>query len=156
MMAKNVQFQTEGYHTVTPYVVVSGAAKAIEFYQKAFGAEERVRMPGPGGTIMHAEVQIGDSVVMLSDENPAMGAKSPTTLGGTPASLMVYVEDVDQAFERAVKAGAKAEMPPTDMFWGDRFSKLVDPFGHVWSLATHIEDVPPEEMSKRMQAATAQ
>jgi PhnB protein len=138
----------EGYHVVTPYLTVRGAAQAIEFYQKAFGATPSVVMPSPDGKIMHAEIRIGDSVVMLADENPQMGNNSPQTLGGATAGIMLYTENVDQAFERAVKAGATAQMPPADMFWGDRFGSLVDPFGHKWSMATHIRDVSPDEMKK--------
>jgi len=143
----------DGYHTVTPYLVCRGAAKAIEFYTKAFGAKEMFRMPMPDGSIAHAEVQIGDSMLMISDENPDMGAVSPQSLNGTPVNIFLYVKDVDAAFQQAVKAGATAVMPPTDMFWGDRYSKLSDPFGHSWSIATHKEDVAPEEMGKRAAAA---
>lgn len=153
-MSDAVHFQPEGYHTLTPYLAVDNAAEAIEFYKRAFGAEERLRMPAPDGSIMHAELRIGDSVVMMGDENPDLGAPSPKTLGGSPAGVMIYVEDVDATFERAVAAGAKEEAPPMDMFWGDRFGKLVDPFGHKWSLATHIEDVGEEEMAKRAAAFT--
>lgn len=140
----------DGYHTVIPYLVVRGASDAIAFYGKALGATELVRMPGPGGAVMHAELKIGDSVVMLTDENPEMGSVSPATLNGTPVSVFLYVPDVDALFGQAVAAGATALMPPTDMFWGDRFGKLKDPFGHEWAMATHIEDVTPEEMQKRM------
>ena len=140
----------DGYHTVTPHLVVRGAAKAIEFYAKAFGAEERFRMPGPDGSVMHAELSLGDSVVMLGEEAPQMGASSPQTIGGSPVSLLIYVKDVDASFARAERAGCTAQMPPTDMFWGDRYGKLVDPFGHHWALATHKEDLSPEEMAKRM------
>jgi Uncharacterized protein conserved in bacteria len=143
----------DGYHTVTPYIVCRGAAKAIEFYAKAFGAKEMFRMPMPDGSIAHAEIQIGDSMLMLGDENPEMGAVSPQTLNGTPVNIFLYVKDVDAAFQQAVKAGATSVMPPTDMFWGDRYSKLTDPFGHSWSIATHKEDVAPEEMGKRAAAA---
>ena len=142
----------DGYHTVIPYLVVRGASDAIAFYAKALGATEQVRMPGPGGSVMHAEIKIGDSIVMLSDENPEMGSISPATLNGTPVSVFLYVPDVDALFTQAVAAGATALMPPTDMFWGDRFGKLKDPFGHEWAMATHIEDVTPEEMQKRMAA----
>ena len=147
-----VKYIPDGYHTVTPHLAVRNAAKALEFYAKAFGAEETFRMPGPGGVIMHAEVRIGDSTVMLGEESPDMGALSPQAIGGSPVSLMIYVKDVDASFARAEKAGCKVELPPTDMFWGDRYGKLVDPFGHKWSLATHKEDVAPEEMAKRMAA----
>jgi PhnB protein len=153
-MPEKVKPIPPGYHTVTPYLVVNNAAKAIEFYKQAFGATERGRMAGPQGKIAHAELQIGDSFVMLSDE--MMGNKSPQTLGGSPVSLFLYVENVDSSFKRAVDAGAKADMPPADMFWGDRFGKVSDPFGHSWSLATHIEEVSPQEMEKRGKAAMAE
>jgi uncharacterized glyoxalase superfamily protein PhnB len=146
-----------GFHTLTPHLIVRGAAQAIEFYKKAFGAEELTRMPSPDGrTVMHAELQIGDSILFLADEFPEMGARSPKALGGSPVTIHLYVADVDAVFNRAIQAGATAQMPPTDMFWGDRYGKLTDPFGHVWSVATHTEDVPPEEMAKRAQAAFAQ
>ena len=143
----------DGYHTLTPYIVVDGAAGAIAFYEKAFGAEEIYRMPGPGGQVMHAEIQIGDSRLMLSDAIAEMGGRSPKAFGGSPASILIYVPDVDAAFARAVAAGATADMPVMDMFWGDRYGKVKDPYGHVWQLATHKEDVPPEEMAKRAAAA---
>ena len=146
----------DGYHTVTPYLICKGAAEAIDFYTKAFGAVERFRMPGPGGNVMHAEIQIGDSVVMLSDENPDLGALSPQTLGGTCGSILIYTDNVDSAYEQAVEAGATATMPPNDMFWGDRYGRLVDPFGHHWGVATHIEDVSPEEMGERAEAYAAE
>ena len=155
-MSDAVHFQPEGYHTLTPYLAVRDATRAIDFYKTAFNAQERFRMPAPDGSIMHAELQIGDSVVMLGDENPEMGASSPQTIGGSPAGLMIYVEDVDSAFQQALDAGATAEMPPTDMFWGDRYSKLQDPFGHKWSLATHVEDVDSEEMARRGEAFAAE
>jgi uncharacterized glyoxalase superfamily protein PhnB len=144
----------DGYHTVTPHLVVRDAAAAIAFYAKAFGAEELFRMPGPGGVVLHAEVRIGDSTVMLGEEAPERGASSPKTIGGSPVSLLIYLKDVDASFARAAQAGCTVEMPPTDMFWGDRYGKLHDPFGHRWALATHTEDLSPEEMAKRM-AATA-
>jgi PhnB protein len=150
-MAK-VKAIPEGYSTITPHLVCKDAAKAIEFYAKAFGAVERYRMPGPGGKVMHAEIQIGNSIVMLADEFPEQGARSPQSIGGTPVVLMIYTEDVDAAFQRATDAGAKAIMPPADMFWGDRYGKLSDPFGHEWAIATHREDVTPEEMARRMAA----
>ena len=150
----SVSYIPDGYHTVTPHLAVRDAAKALDFYAKAFGAEEMFRMPGPGGVIMHAEVRIGDSTVMLGEESKEMGALSPQSIGGSAVNLLIYVKDVDASFARAEKAGCKVEMPPTDMFWGDRYGKLEDPFGHHWSLATHKEDVSPEEMAKRM-AATA-
>jgi PhnB protein len=141
----------DGYYSLTPYLVITGAAKAIEFYKKAFGAVETVRMPGPDGKIMHAELQIGNSMLMLSDENPERGHFSPSTRGGSTGSVMLYTEDVDATFKQAVAAGAKADMPPADMFWGDRMGNLTDPFGHTWAIATHKEDVSPEEMGRRMQ-----
>jgi len=146
----------EGYHTVTPYLAVEDAARAIEFYTQAFGAKEVVRMDAPGGKIGHAELEIGDSRIMLSDPFPQSSTKPPKDLGGTSFSVMMYVEDVDAAFKRAVDAGASVSMELSDMFWGDRFGSVTDPFGHSWSLATHVEDVPPEEMAERAKAAMAQ
>lgn len=143
----------EGYHSATPYLVVRGAGQAIDFYAKAFGAKEIYRLPGPGGQILHGEIQIGDSRIMLSDENPDMGAMSPQALNGSPVSILLYVEDVDAAFKRAIAAGGKEVMPVTDMFWGDRFGALADPFGHQWQIATHKEDLTPEEIAKRAEAA---
>lgn len=142
----------EGYRTVTPYLHVKDASQALAFYKKAFNAKELVRMPGPGGKIMHAEIQIGDSHVMLADEFPEMGNKSPQTLGGTAAGIHLYVENVDTLFAQAVAAGAQTKRPVANQFYGDRLGTLVDPFGHVWSIATHIEDVSPAEMQKRMAA----
>jgi PhnB protein len=139
-----------GYHTVTPYLIVRGAAGAIEFYKKAFGAKEKGRMATPDGGVAHAEIVIGDSRLMLSDENPQMGALAPQSSGGgTPIHVFLYVKDIDRLYQQAVAAGASAVMPPTDMFWGDRYGKLDDPFGHRWSIATHIEDVSPKEMGRR-------
>ena len=147
----------EGYHSVTPYLAVKDAAQAIEFYKRAFGAEEVERMAGPGGKgIMHAEIRIGDSRVMLSDEFPGAGCTSPQSLGGTTCQLFIYVPDVDSAYQQAVSAGATSTMPVSDMFWGDRYGKLTDPFGHQWGLATHKEDVSPQEMKKRAEAFFAQ
>ena len=146
----------DGYRTVTPYLIVRGVAKAIDFYSKAFGAKEVVRMPGPDGGIAHAEIKIGDSMVMMADENPAWGVRSPQALDGTPVGIFLYVPDVDATFKQALDAGATATMPLTDMFWGDRYGKLRDPFGHEWSVATHIEDVPMDEMAKRQEAFFAQ
>lgn len=137
----------EGFHTITPGLTVRDAAKAIDFYRRAFGAVELYRMSAPGGKIGHAELKIGDSIIMLSDEFP-MGARSPQSVGGTTVTLHLYVQDVDAAFKQAIGAGAKEDMPPTDMFWGDRYGKLTDPFGHSWGLATHVKDVSPEEMQK--------
>ncbi|RJF90517.1 VOC family protein [Sphingomonas cavernae] len=139
----------EGYSSVTPYLTLDDANAAIEFYKKAFGATEVFRMP-MGDKIAHAEIKIGNSHVMLSDEWPDMGMLSPKARGGTTASLMIYLEGIDAAFDRAIAAGATAERPPEDQFWGDRMGTLVDPFGHRWSLATHFEDVPPDEMARRM------
>ena len=142
----------DGFHSVTPYLVVRDAAKALAFYQSAFGAEERYRMPGPDGKVMHAEFRIGDSIVMIGEETPQMGALSPQAVGGSPVSLLIYVKDVDASFARASKAGCTVKMPLADMFWGDRYGKLEDPFGHHWAMATHKEDVSPQEMTKRMAA----
>jgi PhnB protein len=144
----------EGYHSVTPYLIVDGAAEAIRFYEQAFGAAEVMRMP-MGDRIAHAEVRIGDSHVMLSDEWPDMDFLGPKARGGATASLMIYLEDVDSAFARALEAGCSAERPPEDQFWGDRMGTLVDPFGHRWTLATHVEDVSEEEMERRMTEAFA-
>ena len=145
-----------GYHTLTPYLVVNGAARALEFYKQAFGATEVARMPGPGGKLMHAELRIGDSVVMLSDEFPGMSTcKAPKSLGGTTGSIFLYLADVDPAFRKAVEAGCKVLMPLTNMFWGDRFGKLEDPFGNQWTMATHVEDVTPDEMRRRAADAMA-
>jgi len=150
---KKVQPVPAGYRTVTAYLTVNDGARALEFYAKAFGARETERMPGPGGKLIHAEFRIGDSVVMLSDEFPGMSScKAPTSLGGTTGSLFLYVPDVDAAFKRAVEAGCKVIAPVMDMFWGDRFGKLEDPFGNQWSMATHKEDVSPDEMGRRQQA----
>ncbi|HEX8818956.1 MAG TPA: VOC family protein [Archangium sp.] len=143
----------KGYHVVTPSIVVRGADKAIEFYKKAFGAKELSRMPGPDGKLLHAEIKIGDSIVMLSDEFPGMGSSSPETIGGTPSSLMIYTRDVDALFNQALAAGAKVSMPLADMFWGDRYGRVKDPFGHDWQLATRKEDLTPKEMAKRAAAA---
>ena len=151
-MSDAVSFKPAGHHSLTPYFAVHDAAGAIEFYKKAFGATEVTRMDGPGGSIMHAEIQIGDSVLMLGDEAPEMGSSSPRTIGDSPVGVLIYVENVDAAFAQAIEAGAEVEMPPADMFWGDRFCKIKDPFGHKWSLATHIEDVDDEEMAKRVAA----
>jgi PhnB protein len=138
----------DGYHTLTPYMTVRDAARAIEFYKQAFGAVERGVMKGPDGKVMHAELTIGDSIVMLADEMPQFGSLSPQSIGGSGTGLHIYVEDVDSAFDRAAKAGATVEMPVSDMFWGDRYGKLVDPFGHKWSIATHKRDMSPEEIEE--------
>jgi PhnB protein len=139
----------DGYHTITPYLIIRGAAQAMEFYAKAFGAKEQFKMPAPDGKIGHAEMRIGNSVIMLADENPAMGHKSPATLGGSPIGMMIYVEDCDAVFNQAVKAGAQVERPLTTQFYGDRNGGVKDPFGFSWYIATHVEDVSPEEMERR-------
>jgi PhnB protein len=142
----------DGYPRVIPYLCINGAAKAIDFYSEVFGAKERMRMPGPPGqpeSIGHAELEIGDSLIMLSDEFPDMGSKGPSHFGGSPVMLSVYVEDVDATFERAVKLGAKQIRPPENQFYGDRSGQFEDPFGHSWYVATHVEDVSDEEMAKR-------
>jgi len=143
----------EGYRTVTPYLIIKGAAEAIEFYKRAFGAKELLRMADPHGRVGHAEIKIGDSVIMLADEHPAMGYRGPRSLGGSSVSILLYLEDVDAVFERALEAGAKAQRPVANQFYGDRTGTLEDPFGHVWTVATHVEDVPPEEMRRRAEAA---
>ena len=143
----------DGYHTATPYLVIDGAAKAIEFYNQAFGAEELFRMADPSGRIGHAEIKIGDSPIMLADEHPEMGFKGPKSFGGTPVSLMLYVRDVDAVAAKAVAAGATVTKPVQNQFYGDRSGTFVDPFGHVWTVATHVEDVPPEELGRRAKEA---
>lgn len=137
-----------GYHTVTPAIVVRNAPEAIEFYKRAFGAVEQSRMIGPDGTIAHAEIRIGDSNIMLGEENPAWGTKSPLSTNGTHGSLHIYVPDADAAFERAIEAGATVRYPLEDAFWGDRYGKVTDPYGHEWGIATHVRDVPPDEMQR--------
>lgn len=146
----------EGYHTVTPFLTVRDAAGAIEFYERAFGAKSRGVMKGPDGKVMHAELQIGDSIIMLSDEFPEYGALSPQSLPGSPAGLHIYVEDADAAFDRAVKAGAQVEAPVMEQFWGDRYGRLKDPYGHKWSIATHVKDLSMDEMNRGMEEAMAQ
>jgi PhnB protein len=145
----------DGYHTVTPYLAVDDAAEAIEYYKKAFGAKERVRMDAPGGKIGHAELEIGDSLVMLSDPFPQASTRPPKELGGASASVFMYVEDVDAVVKRAVDAGATVTMEVENQFWGDRFGTVTDPFGHLWSIATHVEDLTPEEIAERGKAAMA-
>jgi PhnB protein len=140
----------DGFRTVTPHLIVKGAGKALDFYAQAFGAKEQVRMPAPDGSIMHAQMQIGDSIVLLADENPEMGNRGPKTLGGTSVVLCIYVDDADALFARATKAGATVAMPMADMFWGDRYGQVTDPFGHLWSIATHKKDLTPDEMRKAM------
>ena len=139
----------DGYHSVTPYLVVKGASRALDFYKQAFGATELLRMDGPDGSVGHAEIKIGDSPVMLADEHPTMGFRSPQTLGGAGVSLMVYVENVDEVFPRAIAAGGKELRAVQDQFYGDRSGTLEDPFGHVWTVSTHKEDVPEDEMLRR-------
>ena len=145
-----------GYHSVTPAIVVRDAAQAIDFYQRAFGAEEVSRMAGPGGTIMHAEIRIGDSIVMLGEENAQWGTLSPLSTKGNPGSLHIYVDDADAAFERAVRAGATVRYPLEDAFWGDRYGKVTDPFGHEWGIATRIKELTPEETVRAAEAWMAQ
>lgn len=145
----------EDYPRVTPYLIVDGAADAIDFYKSALGATERMRMEGPEGKVGHAELEIGNSVIMLADEHPEMDAHGPKSVGGTPVSLHVYVEDADSVFERATEAGAKSLRAVEDKFYGDRSGSFEDPFGHQWHVATHVEDVPPDEMSKRAEEAAA-
>lgn len=149
-VTRSVRPIPEGYHSVTPALLVRGAAEAIDFYTRAFGARELGRMPAPDGQrIWHAELQIGDARLMLADEFPEMGGHAPESLGGTPVSLHLYVEDADAVIQRAVNAGATVIQPPLDAFWGDRYGRIKDPFGHEWSVATHIEDVSEEEMRQR-------
>jgi PhnB protein len=155
-MASQTRQIPEGFHTVTPYLVVRDAAGAIDFYKQAFGAEELFRLEGPPGKIGHAEIKIGDSIIMLADEMESGDCRSPQSLGGTAVNILLYVKDVDQVFNQAVSAGAKVAMPLDDMFWGDRYGQVTDPFGHSWALATHIEDIPPEELQKRAQMAFAE
>jgi PhnB protein len=154
-MAGKVKPIPDGYHRVTPYLVVTGAAGAIEFYKKVFGATELLRFPAPDGRIGHAEIRIGDTIVMLADEHPEIGARGPKAFGGSPISLLLYVEDVDRTVDRAVAAGAKLLRPVADQFYGDRTGGIEDPFGHQWYVATHVEDVTPEEMRKRSEAMAA-
>ena len=151
-----VQPIPEGYHSLTPYLAVEDASKAIEFYKDAFGADEVVRMPGPDGKIAHAELQIGDSKLMLSDPFPQSNVRPPSERGGPTASVFMYVDDVDVIFQQAQRAGAEVVTELEDMFWGDRFGTLSDPFGHVWSIATHKEDLSEEEMAERSKAAMAE
>jgi PhnB protein len=139
----------EGYHSVTPYLIIAGAAQALDFYKKAFGATEVMRMQDPKGRVGHAEIKIGDSHVMLADEHPERGYRGPTSLGGAGVSLMVYVDDVDATFKQALSAGATELQPVQNQFYGDRTGTLKDPFGHVWTIGTHVEDVPPAELERR-------
>ena len=148
-----VHYIPEGYNSVTPYLVIKGAAEAIEYYKNVFGATELVRMPDPSGRIGHAELKIGNSHIMLADEFPEMEYRGPLSLGSSPVSMLLYVEDVDKVVERAVAAGAKILKPVQDQFYGDRSGFIQDPFGHLWGVATHIEDVSPQEMKERMTKA---
>jgi len=148
-----VQPVPDGYHTVTPYLIIDGAAQALDYYRKAFGAIELLRMPDAQGRIGHAEIRIGDSVIMLADEHHEMGHRGPRALGGTSVSILLYVADVDAVFARAISAGGRSRRPVADQFYGDRMGTLEDPFGHVWTIGTHIEDVSLEEMKRRMTAA---
>lgn len=150
-MTTPVKAIPEGMHTITPHLVCANAAAAIDFYKKAFGAEEQGRLTGPDGKLAHAMLRIGDSSLMLADEYPNWGSVSPNTLKGSPVTIHLYVSNVDAAFERAVAAGATVKMPVADMFWGDRYGVLTDPFGHHWSMATHTRDVSPADMEKAMQ-----
>jgi PhnB protein len=153
-MSNTVKPIPEGYHSVTPYLIIKGAAAALEFYKTAFGATELFRMDQPDGKIGHAEIKIGDSPIMLSDEYLEMNHAGPKTLGGSPVSIMLYVEDVDAVFNRAISAGAEQQVPLVDKFYGDRTGSVVDPFGHVWHIATHKKDVALDEMEKRMSAGS--
>jgi PhnB protein len=144
-----VQPIPDGYPRVTPYLIADPASAAIDFYKDVFGARERMRMPSPGGRVGHAELELGDSLIMLADEHPESGAQSPKSVGGTPVTINLYVDDVDAVFDRAVEAGAKSLRAPENQFYGDRMGQFEDPFGHRWSIGTHVEDVPPEEMEKR-------
>jgi PhnB protein len=155
-MTSNVRAIPEGYHSVTPYLILSGAADAIEFYKKAFGAAEVMRMPAPRGKVGHAEVEIGGSRIMLADEYPDMGYRGPKAIGGTPVTLHLYVEDVDAVARQAVAAGAKERRPVKDEFYGDRSGTFEDPFGHVWHIATHKEDLSPDEIRRRAGEAMKQ
>jgi PhnB protein len=146
----------DGYHSVTPYLIIKGAADALAFYTKAFGATEVMRFPGPDNRIGHAEIRVGDSVIMMADEHPDMGYRSPKGYGGTAVSILLYVPDVDTMFNRAVAAGARVLRPLQNQFYGDRSGTLEDPFGHVWTIATHKEDVSPEEMQRRAAAMAQQ
>jgi PhnB protein len=155
-MVSSVKPVPDGYHTATPYLIVNEGEKAIDFYKRAFGAVELMRMPGPGGKLMHAEIRIGNSPIMLADELPEMGYRSPQALGGTPVSIALYVDNVDALFKQAIAAGGKEMRPVVNQFYGDRSGTLVDPFGHVWTIATHIEDVSLDEMQNKAAALYGQ
>jgi PhnB protein len=146
----------DGYHTITPYLIVNDGAAAIEFYKKAFNASERMKMEGPGGKVMHAEVVIDGSIVMLADEFPEMDIRSPSSYGGSPTGILIYVEDVNQRFNQAIEAGGKEKRPLVDQFYGDRLGTLEDPFGHVWTIASRVEELSPEEIDKRFTDAMQQ
>lgn len=148
-MAGNVKPIPEGYHTVTPYLIVDGATAALDFYKMAFGATERMRLTGPDGKVGHAEINVGDSVIMLADEFPAMDARGPKSIGGSPISILLYMDDVDAVVQKCVAAGAKLTQPVEDKFYGDRSGAIEDPFGYQWHIATHVEDVPADEMQRR-------
>jgi PhnB protein len=152
-MATTTKPIPEGYHSATPYLIVKGAAEAIDFYKRAFGATESFRMADPSGGIAHAEIKIGDSIIMLADEHPNMGYRGPRSLGGSAVSIMLYVADVDGTFDRSLQAGAKSQRPVANQFYGDRSGTLEDPFGHIWTISTHVEDVAPDEMKRRAEAA---
>ena len=155
MAASAVKPIPEGYRSITPYLVVKGAARAIEFYKQAFGATEIMRMPGPNNTVGHAELRLGDSVIMLADEMPNGPYRSPDTFGGSPVSLMIYIENVDDVFNRALSLGSRQIRAVEDQFYGDRSGNLIDPFGHVWTVATHVEDVSAEEMKQHIKTMAA-
>jgi PhnB protein len=152
IMTAKIKAIPDGYHSATPYLIITNAAQAIEFYKAAFGATELTRLLTPDGKLMHAEIKIGDSPIMICDECPEWNALSPQTIGGTTVSIVLYVEDVDTVVNQAVAAGATVLMPVENQFWGDRMGTIVDPFGHKWSIATHTEDVSPEELDKRTKA----
>ncbi len=154
-VAKKASPIPKGYHTVTPHLILRDTGAAIEWYKRALGAKELSRMPMPGGKIGHAEIKVGDSIVMLADEFPEMGQKSAETLGGSACNLMMYVKNVDQVFAKAVEAGAKTLAPVSDMFWGDRYGQLMDPFGNKWSIGTHVKDMTPKQMAQAMEAWSA-
>lgn len=154
-MASTVKPIPEGYHTATPYLIVKGAANALDFYKRAFGATELVRLPQPDGRIGHAEIRIGDSIIMLADEATETGYRSPQALGGSSVGILLYVEDADAVFNQAVSSGAKVQRPLQDQFYGDRIGGITDPFGHIWWIATHKEDVAPEELKRRAAAHAA-
>lgn len=152
-MARATRPVPEGFHTITPYIIARDANAAIEFYKRAFGAEELSRSAAPNGLILNAQIRIGDSILMLMDESQEWGSKSPLALGGSPTIIHLYVEDVDAVFNQATRAGAKVTMPLGDQFWGDRYGMVTDPYGHTWSIATHTEDVSPQEIAQRQEAA---